>query len=416
MYQEHHSTSKSNISSSTSVEEKNIDSNSAQSTRKAKQKCPHCGFTANKPSASSCRICKKSLIAEPSLNLLSQQSLKSTGQASNKKPNRSEKRFFLFSAVGAGVILAWSVFLTSTLNASPEAELKRARGRIPFGGEPCAQRMVNEKVAKVISKLNPDVTFRYTDNDRNKDQIQELIEGLLKMAFSEKAFLDSHLKRAEARRVKLKPIPYAYDGIAYVTDESTEVRPLTVDELEEIFEGRITNWKQLGGEDKTIYPVLMAGMWQNPMGIRLDDGVNPQTIFVKERAQGKKILKKTEGAIFYTSASLAANELDEVNVISIKKSNGDIISPVLGEGVTNKEAIASNQYPLVRTLILIVRSDDYFTKKKNPLALQQKAVRAFADYLISPQGQRIVESTGFVGMYEVAKDTTDKKFSFRPWF
>ncbi len=111
---------------------------------------------------------------------------------------------------------------------------------------------------------------------------------------------------------------------------------------------------------------------------------------------------------------MAANELDEVNVISIKKNDGTVVSPVLGEGVTNKEAIASNQYPLVRTLILIVRSDDYFTKKKNPLALQQKAVRAFADYLISPQGQRIVEDTGFVGMYEVAKKT-DKKFSFWPW-
>ncbi len=297
MYQEHHSTSKSNISSSTSVEEKNIDSNSAQSTRKAKQKCPHCGFTANKPSASSCRICKKSLIAEPSLNLLSQQSLKSTGQASNKKPNRSEKRFFLFSAVGV-VVLASSVFLATALKASPEAQLRKARGRIPFGGEPCAQRMVNEKVAKAISKLNPHVAFRYTDNDRNKDQIQELIEEQLKMAFSEKAFLDSHLKRAEARKVTLKPIPYAYDGIAYVTDESTRVRPLTVDELSDIFEGRITNWKQVGGEDREIRPILMAGMWQNPMGIRLDDGVSPQTVFVKERAQGKKILKKTRAISF----------------------------------------------------------------------------------------------------------------------
>ena len=137
MYQEHHSTSKSNISSSTSVEEKIVDSNSAQPTKKAKQKCPHCGFAANKPSAVSCRICKKSLTAEPSLDLVSQPSVKSTVQASDKKSNRSSKRFFLPFAVGAGVILlVSSVLMASTLKASPEAELKRARGRIPFGGEP----------------------------------------------------------------------------------------------------------------------------------------------------------------------------------------------------------------------------------------------------------------------------------------
>ncbi len=374
--------------------------------------CPNCPHETNDPNALSCEACGHNLT--PAITTLQKKKLKLVANSQKKKSQKRRNRIY-WAKAGGVVVLASSVFMASTLNASPEAELKRARGRIPFGGEPCAQRMVNEKVGKVISKLNPDVTFRYTDNDRNKDQIQELIEGLLKMAFSEKAFLGSHLERAKARGVTLKPIPYAYDGIAYVTDESTKVRPLTVDELEEIFEGRITNWKQLGGEDREIRPILMAGMWQNPMGIRLDDGVNPQTIFVKDRAKGKKLLKKTEGAIFYTSASLAANELDEVNVISIKKSNGDIVSPVLGEGVTNKKAIASNQYPLVRTLILIVKSDDYSTEKKNPLKLQQKAVRAFADYLISPQGQRIVEDTGFVAMYEVAKDT-DKKFSFLPWF
>ena len=383
---------------------------------------PDCEYEKNSPNASNCLLCNSPLHPSVSEQINSSKArnklkvikTKTISQVRGKNQKTSGQRLFLFSTVGV-VVLASSIFLASTLNASPEAKLKRARGRIPFGGEPCAQRMVNEKVGKAISKLNPDVTFRYTDNDRNKDQIQELIEGLLKIAFSEQVFLNSHLERAKERGVTLKPIPYAYDGIAYVTDESTEVRPLTVEELEAIFEGRITNWKQLGGEDREIRPILMAGMWQNPMGIRLDDGVNPNTIFIKDRVKGKKILKKTEGAIFYTSASLAADELDEVNVISIKKSDGTVVSPVLGEGVTNKEAIASNQYPLVRTLILIVKRNDYSTERKNALTLQQKAVRAFADYLISPQGQRIVEDTGFVAMHEVAKEPTDKKFSLLPW-
>ena len=402
MYQENHSTSKSNISSSTSVEEKIVDSNSAQPTKKAKQKCPHCGFASNKPSALSCRICKKSLTAEPSLDLVSQPSVKSTVQASNKRSNRSSKRFFLPFAVGAGaILLVSSIFLASTLNASPEAELKKVRGMISFGGEPCAQRLVNEKIAKAISKLNPDVTFRYTDNDRNKSQTQELNEGLIQIAFSEKAYLDSYLKEAKERGVEIKAVPYAYDGIAYVTHKGTKIRPLTVEELESIFEGRITNWKQLGGEDKEIRPVLMAGMWNNPMGIRLDDGVNPNTIFVKDRAKGKRILKKTDGGIFYTSATLAANELDEVNLVSIKKDDGTVVSPVLSKGKTNQQAIASGEYPLVRALIVMVNSEVF--QDGNNLDPQKKGVRAFVKYLISPKGQRLVEDNGFIPKYKVAK-------------
>ena len=367
--------------------------------------CPSCGHDANSPGSLFCEACDASLATSITskqerknrLKLVDRQVI---NQSKQKKAQRRRNRILL-SLAGGVTVLASSIFIVTSLNATPEAELKKVRGMISFGGEPCAQRLVNEQITKAIERLNPHVRFRYTDNDRNKSQTQELNEGLIQIAFSEKAFLDSYLKKAKERGVEIKAVSYAYDGIAYVTDKNTKVRPLTVEELEDIFEGRITNWKELGGEDKTIYPVLMAGMWNNPMGIRLDDGVNPNTIYVKDRAKGKRILKKTDGGIFYTSATLAANELDEVNLISIKKDDGTVVSPVAGKGKTAQEAIASGEYPLVRALIVMVNSEVF--QEKNNLDPQQKGVRAFVEYLISPKGQRLVQDNGFVPKFKVAK-------------
>ncbi len=360
--------------------------------------CPHCGYNRNDPGSTACESCYRSL---PVPLTPKEKKLKLVANSQQKKKSQNRRNRIYWFLAGGVVVLASSIFVASSLNATPEAELKKVRGMISFGGEPCAQRLVNEQIAKAISKLNPDVTFRYTDNDRNKSQTQELNEGLIQIAFSEKAYLDSYLKEAKERGVEIKAVPYAYDGIAYVTHKGTKIRPLTVEELESIFEGRITNWKQLGGEDKEIRPILMAGMWNNPMGIRLDDGVNPNTIFVKDRAKGKKLLKKTDGAIFYTSATLAANELNEVNLVSIKKEDGTVVSPVLGKGKTNQQAIASGKYPLVRALIVMVNSEVF--QDGNNLDPQKKGVRAFVKYLISPKGQRLVEDNGFIPKYKVAK-------------
>lgn len=370
--------------------------------------CPHCGHETNEPGATHCFFCKESLFSDTKLN---KGNLRIVGKdAVGKTKKKKHKGITLKYSLLLGGVLASSVFFVSTLNASsPEAALKKARGRISFGGEPCSQRLLNEKVSKEIEEINKRVRFRYADINKNKDQIQELIDGEIDIAFSEKAYLNSHLERARNRGVEIKAIPYAYDGIAYITNKKNKVKALTVKELEDIFEGRITNWKQLGGEDRQIVPILKDGLWANPMGIRLDDGLNPNTVFVKSRARGKKLLEKKEGAIFYTSASLAAQELNKVNVISIEKGDGTVVSPVLEAGITNQKAIDSSEYPLVRALLVIVNGEVF--NDKNNLNLQQKGVRAFSDYLISPKGQAIVEEAGFVAKYEVNREKTSK-FSF----
>ena len=382
--------------------------------------CPHCNFSKNEPGSETCFICEKSLEFAPS----DANSTKLANQKSQNQPlegkNLALVAIFTLLA-GLGVYnLTRPIYLQAedaSLDSSRSnltAALKKARGVIAYAGEPCSRRF-NNLVGKYMAKLNPYVQFRYTDNDRNKDQIQELIEGQIQIAFSEKAFLDSHKQRAKARGVEIEGIPYAFDGIAYVTHRELKIRSLTIAQLEDIFAGKLTNWSELGGKDQKIVPVLMGGESMNPMGIKLGEVANPHTEFFSDRAEAKRYLKKTPGAIFYTSASLAANELDEVNLIELEKEDGTVVSPVVSAGQTNQEDILSGQYPLVRSLYILVHTSAWAKNELKNINPQQEGVKSYVEFILSPRGQKIVKETGFVPKYEVAAEEINFLSSLQSW-
>ena len=386
--------------------------------------CPHCDYAKNELGSSFCYICEKSLESPP----IEAKSPKNASQKSSKKAIESKNKnialvaIFIFLA-GLGVynltrpiyLQAEDASLDST-KSNLTAALKKARGVIAYSSEPCGRRL-NDFVGQYMAKLNPYVKFRYTDNDRNKDQVQELIERQIQLAFSEEVFLDTFMELAKVRGVEIVGIPYAFDGIAYVTHKDTRVPSLTIAELEDIFAGKTTNWKELGGKDQKIVSVLMEGELANPMGIKLGEDVNPNTVYFTDRAEAKRYLKKTPGAIFYTSASLAANELHQVNLIGIEKNDGTVVSPVLTAGLTNQKDILSGNYPLVRSLYILVHRAVWEQTELKQLDPQQEGVKSYIQFILSPVGQKIVQETGFVPKYEVAEDEGEFWSSLIPsWF
>ena len=374
---------------------------------------PRCRFSRNDPNATICESCYRSLLTTPDLKIVGQN--KTVKYFSRKKKTKQvggSKKYFLIALVSLGLlsggIFAYQVKVKAS---SPTAALKRSKGTILFGGEPCAQSFIQQKVAKEIEKLNPGLKFLYRKGDRNRDQVWKVINNNLDLGFTEQT-IDKHFEFAKFRGVELFIENYADDIIAFVTHKGTKTRPLTVKKLEAIYEGKITNWKQLGGEDREITPILLKGKWRNPNGLRLDDGLNPNTIYADDPKEGKEYLYKTPGAIFYTSATLAAHDLNKLNVISIE-SNGKVISPVTEQGKTNLEAIYSGEYPLIRNLQIVV-NNKIFTAPENKLTERQKGIKAFVRYLLSPEGQRLVEDRGFGAKHELDKDN-ENKFTILPW-
>ncbi|MGK7947276.1 MAG: PstS family phosphate ABC transporter substrate-binding protein [Xenococcaceae cyanobacterium] len=376
--------------------------------------CPNplCGFEMNEPGSTVCENCHKPL--NPTLIKQNLKVISKSNQGKGK--NKNHKKRYILGAVGGIILLTGGAFVyhIEQVNANnPEFVLKRTKKLdILFGGEPCAQGFVQKQAAKEIEKLNKGIKFVYRDNDRNRDQVWEVINGGIDIAFTEQT-LPKHYKEALEIGKELAVIDYADDLIAFVTNKDTQSRPLTVDELEDIYAGKITNWKDLDGEDREIIAIALEGEWRNPNGLRFSRGLGSNVLKVDSPEEGKRITARTKGAIFYTSATLAARELNKFNVIEIQKYDGAVISPVLGKNKTNLEALARGEYPLVRNLQIVVAHAVFATPEAR-LSPKQKAVKAFVRLLISPKGQRWVIERGFGARYPVAEET-EEKFSFFNW-
>ena len=169
----------------------------------------------------------------------------------------------------------------------------------------------------------------------------------------------------------------ALDCIAIVVNPSNNLSnvSLTLNQIRDIFSGKITNYKELGGPDRRI--VL----------VEREDGSGTRSMFesmvmnntdVSEAA----LQKPASGAIRFT---VSGNE-NAIGYVGIGYLDGSI-KPVAINGILpSEESVRAKSYPLSRDLYLITNGQ--------PTGL----AREFIDYLLSEKGQKIVKEEGFIGI------------------
>lgn len=166
----------------------------------------------------------------------------------------------------------------------------------------------------------------------------------------------------------------ARDGIAIVAHPDTPVSDLSIEQVRDIFSGKITNWKDLGGED------------QNIIIVSREEGSGTRSAF-EEMVMGEDaliaataILQPSNGSIRttisttpYSIGYLSFGYLDEtVKTISIG-----------GVAPTEPNA-ADGSYPIVRPLNMLTNGEP------------AGAVKAFLDFILSEAGQKLVVEDGYI--------------------
>jgi len=157
---------------------------------------------------------------------------------------------------------------------------------------------------------------------------------------------------------------------------------LSLDQLKGIYQGKITNWSQLGGGNipiKVINRATQSGTRDLLQNVVLQgeqfasDGANFITWPQDETTPILRALGKD--GISYATISQVENQTDTVRIITV-----DNISP------TDKLAVKNGTYPISRNLYLGVH------KKTSP------AVQQFVELALSPQGQAIAQRLGFISI------------------
>jgi phosphate transport system substrate-binding protein len=209
--------------------------------------------------------------------------------------------------------------------------------------------------------------------------ISALLEGSTDIAQASRRIKFDEKQKLQVSGRSVKEVIIAYDALAVVVHPSNPVTNLTREQLEGIFTGRITNWKELGGPDLKIVPYARetsSGTYEFFKESVLKNR-NYMNGIMSMPATGAIIqsISQTKGGIGYVGLAYLNNN---VKPIHVSYDNGKTYTAPTVENAKNET------YPIVRPLFY------YY------VAGVEKQVKPFIDYVLSFAGQEIVKKIGFV--------------------
>ncbi|HEY9702443.1 MAG TPA: substrate-binding domain-containing protein, partial [Allocoleopsis sp.] len=197
-----------------------------------------------------------------------------------------------------------------------------------------------------------------------------------------------YYEQAKNKGFTLKEIPIAIDAIAIVVHPSLSIKGLTLKQVDDIYNGKIRNWQEVGGPNLTINPY--SKVKDSP----------PFQKFASTTTEALRLLANDRGGIYKTSAPLAVSQCNVKTVPLADEKSGklDFIPPYqepfipLSEcpnkrNKLNIEAFKNNTYPHTRRLFVVVKKDGQ---------LAEQAGEYYAKMLLTDQGQELIEKAGFV--------------------
>jgi phosphate transport system substrate-binding protein len=139
---------------------------------------------------------------------------------------------------------AWLIVGTAAFAGTLDV-FKHEKGEIRIAGG-TAHIPVMKEAAKQIAEINPNIQISIAGGGSGVG-IKQVGEGLVNIGNSGRTPTDEEIKKFD-----LKLFKWAIDGVGIVVHPKNPVKSLIQAQVKDIFAGKITNWKSLGGEDKGI--------------------------------------------------------------------------------------------------------------------------------------------------------------------
>lgn len=180
--------------------------------------------------------------------------------------------------------------------------------------------------------------------------------------------------KQEEKDSNLQELIIAYDGIVVVAHPSNPVKNLTMEQVKQIFTGEVTNWKEVGGKDMEIVVVSR------------EDGSGSRDAF-------QEIVGYESGQLIKNAIVASGNGNIKTTVAMNKHAIGFISFEYIDESVSTMdingvqakaENVLAGQYELSRPFLFVHKED------------VPESAKQFMEYILTPEGQKIVESAGAI--------------------
>lgn len=189
--------------------------------------------------------------------------------------------------------------------------------------------------------------------------------------------------KEEEESLGLVDTPVAYDGIAVIVSPSNPVQNLSTQQLQDIFAGKIVNWREVGGADRRIDLVNRdeaSGTREAFKKIVMGDvPFDRAAAVLPGTGQVRDVVARAPGAIGYISLGFVKPRFTDVRVKALK----------VDEVMPCEETVANQKYPVGRTL--------HFFTKGEPTGLTKE----FISFVLSDEVQKgVVVDAGFIPVAE----------------
>jgi phosphate transport system substrate-binding protein len=236
---------------------------------------------------------------------------------------------------------------------------------------------LTETLAEEYMKLHPGISI-YVYGGGTADGIRSLIRGDIDICTASRNLKPDEAK-ALAEYYGSVGLFYliAKDALSIYTNKSNSINDISLDDLKKIFECKITKWSEVGGKHQKIIPVIRnlnsgTHLYFKDHVLEGDEYCNA-SIIKATTPEIIEYIEQNENAIGYGSMGYKGN-------IAYTKIDG--IDP-------SEKNAQNDSYPLTRYF-------HFFTTQ-----LPKGAVKNFVNWVLSPEGQRIVKQSGYIPLWDI---------------
>lgn len=196
---------------------------------------------------------------------------------------------------------------------------------------------------------------------------------------------DEELEYAKQKNVELEIVRATNSAFVFIVNEDNPVNSLTLQQIKDIYSGKITNWKEVGGEDAEIIPYqrpINSGSQSGMLQLVMKDTPIMEAPYT-ELTVGMGDLVDAIAQYDNSRYALGYSYYYYVNTMYKR----DTIKILAVDGIpANIETIKSGEYPIMTSGWLVYRKDEP----------EDSATRKWVEAVTSDRGGKIIEAAGYV--------------------
>ncbi|MFP4351144.1 MAG: phosphate ABC transporter substrate-binding protein [Desulfococcaceae bacterium] len=235
---------------------------------------------------------------------------------------------------------------------------------------------IAQEVAEAYMKAYPDVKITISGGGSGNGA-KAIIDGTTDIANMSRFIKDKEVKMAVEKGAYPVPFAVGYDSIIPVVHPDNPLEDISLDQLKQIYMGKITNWKEIGGPDLKIV-VISRDTSSGTYEVWEEKVLNKERVFPGAQLQASNgavatSVAKNKNAIGYVGIGYLSDELKALTVDGV-------------EGTI--DTTLSGKFPVSRALFMFTRG------------WPEGETLNFINYLMHPEkGQKYVEKVGFVPLW-----------------